>query len=439
MYGITKHDLKIIQKKHDLQREYLKNSYFVSQTSGQVKSLLDVSFSANHSTRYYTEILNKINTINSLIASEINVKYQPIFITITLDGFFRDFLYADFSRYNPDLHSIFIPNNERFGYLQDKIKQNEKFTIKDLYNVLNYQLWRFQVSKPYQKIKKDGFKLHYIRVAEPHKKDGVPHFHIMLYTPMQYLESLKKTYMKYFPAKQNIKRLNNCNLGQLNGFQWKIDSAPAYILKYLFKSFLDVKNKSNLDYLQAWYIQNRILRVVTSHSLIPVWVYRKCIALEKDWHYLTYLKENFIAEWSKEDDYFKFENTFSEITIIYEKGEYKKFYKDRLIKHFGVYKEPFEKKHKLIKLKYQKPRIPILYCIDGERYFFNGNKLIKFEPVPVISEMTNSILFNYYHSLSDNIDNVNLQHFGLVKNELISREMLSGKKVSLNLYNTHLI
>ena len=96
MYGITKLDLQKIQLKHSKQREYLSNSEFET-SSGQIKTLLDVSFSANHSPRYYTELLNKINTLNDLMNSEINVTYKPVFITITLDGFFRDFLYTCFS------------------------------------------------------------------------------------------------------------------------------------------------------------------------------------------------------------------------------------------------------------------------------------------------------------------------------------------------------
>ena len=69
MYGLKDRDLKQIQKKHEVQRDYLDNNTFTTST-GQVKSLLDVSFSANHSKRYYSEIINKINTINDIIATD---------------------------------------------------------------------------------------------------------------------------------------------------------------------------------------------------------------------------------------------------------------------------------------------------------------------------------------------------------------------------------
>ena len=112
MYGLKEKDLKEIQKKHEVQRDYLDNHNFTTAT-GQIKSLLDVSFSANHSSRYYTEIINKINTINEIIDSSL-VEYQPIFITVTLDGYFRDFLTNKFSRYH-FFENVVISVNQYYG------------------------------------------------------------------------------------------------------------------------------------------------------------------------------------------------------------------------------------------------------------------------------------------------------------------------------------
>jgi hypothetical protein len=433
MYGLKEKDLKEIQKKHEVQRDYLDNHNFTTST-GQVKSLLDVSFSANHSKRYYSEIINKINTINEIIASEL-VEYQSIFITITLDGFFRDFLKGNFSRYDVKKHSKDIPNNERFGFLRDKISKKEKFTIKDLYNVLNFQLNRFQKSNIFKKIKKDGYKAHYIRVCEPHKKDGVPHLHLMLYVPTRYLETLKEFYKIYFPAPQNIKPLNNLDDGQLKGFQWEIKSAPAYILKYIFKSFLNVQNETELDYLQAWYIKHRILRVVTSHSLVPAWVYRKITPLEKDWHYITDIKNNFISEWSKEDDYIRLEDEFNRV-LQYEKGIYKLYYKDRLLKEFGTLKEDTPITiNSTINLKYKKRIKEPKIIIDGHRYIQKDSNLIKFTPIIPVSSMNTFNLYTHFLQLDNNIENINLHHYGLVKNELIKRNKITGSIIPIDNYS----
>jgi hypothetical protein len=435
MYGLKEKDLKQIQKKHEVQRDYLDNHNFVTQ-SGQVKSLLDVSFSANHSKRYYSEIINKINTINDIIATE-EIEYQSIFITVTLDGFFRDFLKAKFTRYDESIHAANIPNNERFGFLKDKITNSEKFTIKDLYNVLNFQLNRFQKSNIFKKIKKDGYKAHYIRVCEPHKKDGVPHLHLMLYVPKQYLETLKEFYKQYFPAPQNVKPLNKSNDGQLNGFQWEIKSAPAYILKYIFKSFLDVENENELDYLQAWYIKHRILRVVTSHSLVPAWVYRKIAPLEKDWYYITDIRNNFISEWSKEDDYIRLEDEYNR-TLEYNKGIYKLYYKDRVIKEFGTLKEdkPVDV-NATINLKYKKRIKEPKIIIDGKPFILENKTLIPAYKIKPIIYRTNIDLYHTYRQLENkNIESIDLNYYALIKNELIRRNQIQGDILSPNEYNS---
>ena len=439
MYGLKDRDLKEIQKKHEVQRDYLDNNTFTTST-GQVKSLLDVSFSANHSKRYYSEIINKINTLNDIIAVE-EIEYQSIFITITLDGYFRDFLKGNFDRFLNRSYSLkelksIIPNNERFGYLINKIHNKEIFTIKDLYNVLNFQLYRFQSSQAYRRIKKNNHKAHYIRVCEPHKKDGVPHLHLMLYVPKQYLQTLKKAYSIYFPAPQNSKPLNTLiDDGQLKGFQWEIESAPAYILKYIFKSFLNVQNQDELDYLQAWYIKHRILRVVTSHSIVPAWVYRKISVLDKDWHYLTDIKNNAVCEWSKEDDYILFEDEYKR-TLEYNKGVYKLYYKDTILKEFGTRKEDTPVTIKpTINLKYKKKIKEPKILIDGKTFVLkDGNLEQIFIQKPIIYTSSFNLYKDYISMENKDIDSIDLNHYALVKNELIKRNQISGEILPISDY-----
>ena len=433
MYGLNEKDLIQVQKKFDVQKDYLNNHYFVGE-SGQVKSLLDVSFSANHSKRYYAEIINKINTMNELVASE-TVEYESIFLTVTLDGFYRDFLKGKFSRYNELKHSKDIPNNERFGFLKDKIEKKETFSIKDLYNILNFQLNRFQKSNIFKRIKEDGYKKHYIRVAEPHKKDGVPHLHFMLYVPKEYLYDLKQFYIKYFSAPQNIKSLLGCDDGQLNGFQWKIESAPAYILKYIFKSFRNVQDEEEIDYLQAWYIKNRILRVVTSHSLIPAWVYRKIMPLEMDWHYLTDIKNNATCEWSKEDDYFRFEDEENRV-LEYNQGIYKIIRNDKIIKEFGT-------KRVITKKRISKNKD---FSLDDLTEHFEENNIkshmIKDSHINLqsINKLDSYTLINKYNLMkNDNDFNFSLELYCQVQNELIERKLIVGEIQEPKTFNTDFI
>lgn len=433
MYGLKEHDLKNIQKKYEVQKDYLENHYFVGE-SGQFKSLLDVSFSANHSKRYYAEIINKINTMNELIATE-TVEYESIFLTVTLDGFYRDFLKADFSRYDEMKHYKDIPNNERFGFLRDKIENKEAFTIKELYNILNYQLHRFQKSNIFKRINEDGFKKHYIRVAEPHRKDGVPHLHFMLYVPTQYLYDLKQFYIKYFNAPRNIKKLKGCEEGQLIGFQWKIKSAPAYILKYIFKSFRNVEDEQEIDYLQAWYIKNRILRVVTSHSLVPAWVYRKIMPLETDWHYLTDIRNNASCEWSKEDDYFRFEDEENRV-LEYNQGIYKIFRNDRLIKEFGT-KRVITKKRITKNKKFSLEELTEHFEENNLKSHMIKDSHISLQSIENLDSYT--LMSKYNYMKNDNDFNFSLELYCKVQNELIERKLIVEKKQEPKTFNTDFI
>jgi len=47
MYGLDENDLKLIQNKINNQNTYLESNFFTTST-GQIKTLKDISFSANH-------------------------------------------------------------------------------------------------------------------------------------------------------------------------------------------------------------------------------------------------------------------------------------------------------------------------------------------------------------------------------------------------------
>ena len=302
-YGLEHQDLMNVRKKIKTQEDYLENNSFTT-SEGQVKSLLDLSYSANLSTRYYPRILNKVNTFVSVA---LNQDLVPVFLTVTLDGFFRDFIKGDYSRFTNEVREKYkkhIPNNDRSGYYMDYIDQKQKLTPKDLYKILGYQLHRFTKSESLRNIKKNDFNYSYIRVTEPHK-DGVPHFHILLYVPECFVPKVYEDFVRFFPAPQNHKKLslknssgenkrNGAKIGdkyfETLGFQTQINSATSYILKYILKSFTNLIEDKEVDYLQAWYIHNRIPRLITTHTLVSQDIYSKVSPLESDWYYLSNLK-----------------------------------------------------------------------------------------------------------------------------------------------------
>lgn len=318
-YGLKRSDLLNVRKKIKKQSDFLENNKFVT-ASGQIKSLLDVSFSSNLSKRYYPQILNKVDTF---VSTSQNLNLVPIFLTVTLDGFFRDLLKGNFKRYKESRESYLkhIPNNDRSGYYLDYIDKENTLTPKDLYKIIGHQLHRFHMCETLRNIKKDGFTYSSIRVTEPHK-DGTPHFHILMYVPKQYVLKMYYEFQKFFPAPRNhvklekIKKYDNSRDGieiaegifETVGFQTEVRSAVGYILKYILKSFTNLINEEEIDYLQAWYVHNRIPRLITTHTLISQEVYRKTAILEEDWYYLTNIKLKGIYEQDTDNKTFKFDD-----------------------------------------------------------------------------------------------------------------------------------
>jgi hypothetical protein len=434
-YGLTPDDLKYCRRKISSQRSYLSNNHFHTAT-GQVKSLLDVSFSANISERYYSQLSNKINTMSDLAKSQ-NLK--PTFLTITLDGFFRGLLTANYRKWDrltekqKTEYLRHIPNNETHGFLRDKISQKLKFTVKDCYNVLSYQWMNFAKSYSFKTLKKQGKQFIYLKAAEPHK-DGVPHFHVLLWLPESYIDSFKKDFQRYFPAPQNHKPITNGNEADTYGFQTAIHNPVGYIMKYATKSFMDLRTGEELNYLQSWYIKHKILRITTSHSTVPQWVYQKCYAVEKDWFHLTDLniREPLLCEWSKEDDWFQLIEDNGR-SIEYDRGQITLSYiGGSIIKQIGEKSDRPKTQPRYIEpvpptwMK-PKPKKFIPCDIDGEHFLYAHGDLIK--PTPQPKTMSDYTLIQYWQTLD--LETINPHHFAHTRNEMIERGLMAGEYMPL--------
>lgn len=428
LYGITPNDLNFVTTKIQNQKNYLTSNNFIT-SSGSVKSLMDVSMSANLSARYYAQLVNKVNTLQQVMTNENLV---PVFLTITLNGWLHDLYYGDYSNFNDSMFDK-LPENDKHGYLKTKALNNEIFDVHDLYMVIRWQWHKFTFTRNFRDMRKTS-KVGYLFAVEPHKS-GVPHAHALLYVPFDYVEKLKNDFKRIFNAPMNISqdssRLSPQQIanGELNGFQWTITNPVGYILKYVTKSFMDIKSEVQLDELQAWYIKHRIVRFTTSHTLVPQWVYNKVYPLESDWLYLSQMKQNNTCEWSQEDDYFKFEDTNLNKTLMYQRGLYQIYQDGVLVHEFGQYKEKedfsMRYKDKFI-LKPKKTRVPVYLVINGQRFsLFNTP----------ISKRGDWELYNYYLQLD--VETCNLQHFGLVQNECIKRGFIKGEIQSLNNFNTN--
>lgn len=428
-YGLNSFDVENIQTKIDKQKDYMENSTFVT-SSGAVKTLLEVNMNANISERYYAQLVNKVNTLQQAM---INLDLTPVFLTITLDAWLHDLYHGDYSRFEASLLSK-LPENDKYGYLRTKAYLRETFTVHDLYMVLRWQWDKFTSTRTFKKMRKES-NIGYLFATEPHES-GVPHAHVLLYVPASYVYKLKLEFIKTFDAPMNItqdkKRLSSEQIanGELNGFQWTISNPVGYILKYVTKSFMDIKNQAQIDELQAWYIKHRIVRFTTSHTLVPQWVYNKVYPLENDWLYLSDLKINSMCEWSAEDDYFKFEDTKLGKTLMYTRGLYQMFQDGELVHEFGEMKELKEPNTMRYRDKFvirEKRKV-----IKIELFNSKGQK-IELYPKP-IPHRNDYDLMSYYYTLNPEL--CNLQHFGLVQNECVKRGLIGGEIQSLNDFNT---
>lgn len=342
-YGISALDLRIQSEKNEKQREFMATSTFVT-SSGAVKNLLDVSMSANISTRYYAQLVNKVNTLQQVMTNE---NLTPIFLTITLDGWLQRLLVGDYSKFDEEKHIRKLPENDKYGYLKTKALTRLCFDVHDLYMVLRWQWERFLSERTARKIR-DVSKIGYVFAVEPHES-GAPHSHVLMYIPSEFCLDLLKDFKRIFDAPRNLaqtkkKRANAKNgltafqikNGEINGFQWTLSNPVGYVLKYATKSFMDLKNQNEIDELQAWYMKYRITRISTSHTLVPQWVYNKIYPLENNWLYLSEIKKNGTCEWSQEDDYFKFDDIRLSKTFIYQKGVYQYYANGVLEREFGT-------------------------------------------------------------------------------------------------------
>lgn len=158
---------------------------------------------------------------------------------------------------------------------------------------------------------KDLKKL-YIRSFELHK-NGVPHIHALLYIPHYVFDFAFLSFKDIFSAPRNLKQSKFLSQkqkmnGEINGFQWSLNHPTGYVMKYIYKTFIDLSKTDKLDYLSAWYVKYKVRRFLTSKNQVPLRIYRKLNAFKKDYYHLCRFvdDENALCEWDFQKKYFLF-------------------------------------------------------------------------------------------------------------------------------------
>ncbi len=405
MYGLTTSDYINIDKKLELQKAFIKNRVF--EFGDESKSVLDFTYSANlNPNKYFAEMNNRINSIFEY-TKELNLK--PIFCTITAP--------SKYHQTDKNKKLLISPNQ----------------TAKDMTQIFN-KFTNLQIFQKMKKIYNHG--LIYFRVYEPHKS-GVPHLHAMLFVPKDYILPIKNKFFEYFTNKvkwgNNKKSLdfkytfyNKNAMGDLTG------GAIAYMIKYITKTFKNERNETHKAWY--WYIKNRVIRFLSSRTLASLEVYRKIRYFFKNLPN-SYL---YVSKLIRNNQIQKlFENTtYNYMRVNYESGE---------IEDITVWQKNTDlilrsriKTNQTITLKYNKKEYKEalkVFVSDFEKYLYS-DKLNKFVLMPVIpARLSNYQLNNYYISLLKNIDSVDLNHFGIVKNEMIKRDLLQDDYLNPALYN----
>lgn len=320
-YGISDIELLSLQDKFKKTLSFLQNNHVVNKKSRSCKKLVDVTFASNYCKNYHNELLNRVEVFVSMNKER---NYIPVFITVTLDGKYRDLIFADYSRFSKDdLKCLSIE-------LKQKMKNQEPFTNKDLIKLLSHKIKLFN---NFYNRKYKSYKIQYIRVYEPHRKLGIPHLHMLMFIPndKEIIEDLKKAFLRLFPAPRNksTDRITKEQIknGELNSFQISINNSLAYIMKYLQKTFLNLKNMDinnvKLDKNLGWYIKHSVRRFSMSRTIFPLWIYRKINVIPsiRDLYFLNVFlsdKTNNIFEKDYKNNTFFIHIEETKQTILYE-------------------------------------------------------------------------------------------------------------------------
>lgn len=388
MYGLDPLDFEAIDKKLDFQKAFIENKFFDFDIA-ENKSALEFTYSANlNPNKYFAEMNNRIN---SIFQYSKNLDLMPVFCTITAP--------SKYHQTDKNRKLIYSPN----------------YTAKALTQIFN----KFTNLQVFQRMKREtNHGLIYFRVYEPHKS-GVPHCHIMLFLPKNYILEVKKKFFEYFTNAE--KWGNNKKSLDFRYTFYNVNGAIAYIMKYVTKTFKNENDTTNKAWY--WYIKNRIRRFLTSRTLAPLEIYRKVRYFFKnipdDYLYVTKLiKNNQIIKLFEKTTFnymrFNLETGDVEDVTLWQKSA-------ELILNSRI------KTNQTFTLKYT-PRLHnkalTVFVSEFVKYSFS-DKLNKFVILPVVPAMLKDYQLNkYYDLLIKDLDNIDLVHFGVVKNEMIKRGFL---------------
>ncbi|MFW3441804.1 replication endonuclease [Aliarcobacter butzleri] len=242
LYGLSVQDVNEVEIKLNNQKQFLRRTFLKDNITQERISLEEFFTSSNHNShRYYAELQNRINTLNSF-AEEKNL--YALFLTLTLGSEYHEF--------KKDIKSGLLVPNKKFNGT----------SVKDSVKILTSEFSKLRHDRSLKQLSKE--ERIYFRVNEPHK-NGTPHTHVLLYVPKSKVNRIVEAFNRIYNPDTNKIKID------------LLDATP-YIMKYLNKT-LPSSKQHHLSwkdkFLNTWYIKNRIIRFNSSKTLAPLSVYRK--------------------------------------------------------------------------------------------------------------------------------------------------------------------
>lgn len=215
--------------------------------------------------------------------------------------------------------------------------------------------------------------------------------------------------------------------------------AVGYIMNYITKTF---KDEANLKTQHAvyWYIKYKVRRFLSSRTLAPLSIYRKIRYFFKD-------KDDDFNIITKKLSHGVIKKCFDDTQILYiyynhDLGEVEEKIlwsknadlilnarKEKELEAIGS-----QKQRESIKYTKPQPKEPeTIYEKQGDRYIYSYTKGQFIKLPVVVSKLKNYSLVGYFRKLDNMpLDELNIQHYLLTKNEIIKRGLLKGDLQPLN-------
>jgi len=241
MYGVTNQDRELAIKKINNQTLFLSNSYLLRDQ----KKIYLIDFFKNafiNPDRYIAEVNHRVWSLYDY-AKERNL--VNVFITLTLPR-----------EYHPT-KQVRYKNNKI--YSKPNKQYNPELTPHKGSIALTKMFQEVRQLRAFRDIPKDDRC--FFKVIEPHK-DGTQHAHISIFIPKNSVEKFVEAFKNKFKKTEGI------------DIQTNIQNPVSYLMKYVLKTFDDLREEKHITDLTIWYIANKIIRFSTSRTLISLDTYR---------------------------------------------------------------------------------------------------------------------------------------------------------------------